>query len=108
MSKIGLSERIFLSEREFRIRYSKKDTLLSKGSSVGIAYKMSEAKILLYHKFYILILRLKIYYQTILTLLNSIAVKIQAEKDAGGSIINHWKMRNENVIIPIIERKTEK
>ena len=36
-------------------------------------------------------------------LLNSIVVKMQAERDAGGSIINHWKKSEiENVIIPII------
>lgn len=31
---------------------------------------------------------------------------MQAEKDAGGSIINHWKKSEiENVIIPIIAKE---
>ena len=40
--------------------------------------------------------------------LNSVAVKMQAEKDAGGSIINHWKKSEiENVIIPIIAKEKQ-
>ena len=40
--------------------------------------------------------------------LNSIAVRMQAEKDAGGSIINHWKKSEiENVIIPIIKKERQ-
>ena len=36
-------------------------------------------------------------------MLNSIVVKLQAERDAGGSIIQHWKPSEiENVIIPIL------
>ena len=35
--------------------------------------------------------------------LNSIVVKLQAERDAGGSIIQHWKPSEiEHVIIPIL------
>lgn len=37
--------------------------------------------------------------------LNSIIVKLQAERDAGGSIIQHWKPDEiEEVIIPIIDK----
>lgn len=40
--------------------------------------------------------------------LNSIAINMQAEKDAGGSIINHWKKSEiENVIIPIIAKEKQ-
>ena len=40
--------------------------------------------------------------------LNSVAVKMQAEKDAGGSIINHWKKSEiENVIILIITKEKQ-
>ena len=36
--------------------------------------------------------------------LNSILVQMQAERDAGGSIILHWRVSEiENVMVPIIE-----
>jgi restriction endonuclease S subunit len=35
--------------------------------------------------------------------LNSEAVKMQAERDAGGSIILHWRMEEiENVVVPVV------
>lgn len=35
--------------------------------------------------------------------INSVVVKLQAERDAGGSIIQHWKPSEiEKVIIPIL------
>ena len=41
-------------------------------------------------------------------MLNSVAVKMQAEKNAVGSIINHWKKSEiENVIIPIIAKEKQ-
>lgn len=40
--------------------------------------------------------------------LNSKLVKMQAERDAGGSIILHWRVGEiENVIVPIIEMETQ-
>lgn len=84
----------------------KGDILLSKDGSVGIAYKMP------YDFNGILcggILRLRIkdklmINQEYLTLiLNSILVKMQAERDCGGSILEHWKKEQiENIKIPII------
>jgi len=36
--------------------------------------------------------------------LNSKAVKMQSERDAGGSIILHWRVSEiENVVVPIID-----
>jgi len=41
--------------------------------------------------------------------LNSIAVKMQAERDAGGSIIQHWKPSEiEQVVIPILPMPIQK
>lgn len=41
--------------------------------------------------------------------LNSIIVKMQAERDAGGSVIQHWKPSEiENVIIPILDMDIQK
>ena len=41
--------------------------------------------------------------------LNSIVVKMQAERDAGGSVIQHWKPSEiENVVIPILSDDIQK
>ena len=84
----------------------KDDILLSKDGSIGIAYNMP------YDFNGILcggILRLRIkdksmINQEYLTLiLNSMLVKMQAERDCGGSILEHWKKEQiENIKIPII------
>lgn len=40
--------------------------------------------------------------------LNSKLVKMQAERDAGGSIILHWRVGEiENVIVPIVDMETQ-
>lgn len=113
LSKFGLSEpSVFLSEKKFKDTIKpKKDTiLLSKDGSVGIAYKMSEVENIITSS---AILHLEVKDKNILPdyltlVLNSIAVKMQAEQDAGGSIINHWKISEiENVIIPIIEKEKQ-
>ena len=40
--------------------------------------------------------------------LNSIVVKMQAERDAGGSVIQHWKPSEiEKVIIPILDNEVQ-
>lgn len=89
----------------------KDDILLSKDGSIGIAYNMP------YDFNGILcggILRLRIkdksmINQEYLTLiLNSILVKMQAERDCGGSILEHWKKEQiENIKIPIISKSKQ-
>lgn len=84
----------------------KDDILLSKDGSVGIAYNMqNDFDGILCGG----ILRLKIKDKTIVTqeyltlILNSKLVKMQAERDCGGSILEHWKKEQiENIKIPII------
>ncbi len=107
LSRYGLSNpEIHLS----RIPFShmnlqpKKDTiLLSKDGSVGIAYKV-EKDLDIVTSGAILHLKLKSdqFLPDYLTLvLNSLIVKMQAERDAGGSIIQHWKPSEiEKVVIP--------
>ena len=79
--------------------------MLSKDGSVGIAYKMEETQDVITSS---AILHLQLTTPNVLpdylTLaLNSIVVKLQAERDAGGSVIQHWKPSEiENVIIPIL------
>ena len=85
----------------------KKGTILfSKDGSVGLAYQVREDLELITSG---AILHLEIKDETellpeYLTLvLNSPLVKMQAERDAGGSIILHWRLNEiENVVIPII------
>lgn len=80
--------------------------MLSKDGSVGIAYNMqNDFDGILCGG----ILRLKIKDKTIVTqeyltlILNSKLVKMQAERDCGGSILEHWKKEQiENIKIPII------
>ena len=82
----------------------KKDTiLLSKDGSVGIAYKVeNDLDVITSGALLHLTVKNNDFLPDYLTLvLNSIVVKLQAERDAGGSIIQHWKPSEiENVIIP--------
>jgi type I restriction enzyme M protein len=86
----------------------KKDTiLLSKDGSIGIAYKVDNNLEVITSG---AILHLKIKKQIsilpdYLTLvLNSIIVRLQAERDSGGSIIQHWRVSEiENIVIPVID-----
>ena len=113
LTKFGLTDTsIYLSESEFKdyIRPNKNTILLSKDGTVGIAYKMNKDKNIITSS---AILHLDVKNKRVLPdyltlVLNSVAVKMQAEKDAGGSIINHWKKSEvENVIIPIITRENQ-
>lgn len=107
LSKYGLSDpEIHLNRIPFGHMnlQPKKDTiLLSKDGSVGIAYKV-EKDLDIVTSGAILHLELKTnqFMPDYLTLvLNSLIVKMQAERDAGGSIIQHWKPSEiENVVIP--------
>lgn len=90
----------------------KKDTiLLSKDGSVGIAYKVEEdldvitSSALLHLK-----LKSKEVLPDYLTLvLNSKLTQMQAERDAGGSIIQHWRPDEiKQVLIPILPMDVQK
>lgn len=111
ISKYGLSETdVFLDEKiYFKEELSlRKDTILfSKDGSIGIAYKVEKDEKAMTSS---ALLHLKIIDDGILPdyltlVLNSTIVKLQAERDAGGSIIQHWKPDEiEEVIIPIIDK----
>lgn len=84
----------------------KKDTILfTKDGSIGIAYKV-ESDLNIVTSGAILHLNLKTNevlpdYLTIV--LNSLIVQLQAQRDVGGSVIQHWRINEiENVIIPIL------
>ncbi len=108
LSKFGLSETsIYLDKMNYAdvIRPIKDTILLSKDGSVGIAYKIEENLDIITSG---AILHLKIKSSKILPdyltlVINSIIVQLQAERDAGGSIIQHWKPSEiEKVRIPIL------
>lgn len=115
-NKLGLSEpdkklsSAFCSENAALIKKlkPKKETILfSKDGSVGTAYMLRKDEDLITSGA-ILHLTVKDKSQIIpeyLTLaLNSKLVQMQAERDAGGSIILHWRIGEiENVVIPIID-----
>jgi restriction endonuclease S subunit len=84
----------------------KKDTiLLTKDGSVGIAYKVEQDLNVITSG---AILHLNILDKNILpdyltTVLNSLIVKLQAQRDSGGSIIQHWRIGDiEKIMIPIL------
>lgn len=98
---------IYLSPEKYKdvIRPRKDTILLSKDGSVGIAYKVEKDMDIITSG---AILHLKVIDENVmpdyLTLvLNSIVVKMQADRDAGGSVIQHWKLSEiENVAIPVL------
>lgn len=104
LTQYGLSEGdVFLDEKDFfpqylQILYPKKDTILfSKDGSVGIAYCVKEDKEVITSGA-ILHLNIKdkenILPEYLTLFLNSIFVKLQAQRDCGGSIISHWRIED--------------
>lgn len=86
-------------------RPQKNTILLSKDGSVGIAYKVeADMDVITSGAILHLSVKEKEVLPDYLTLvLNSPIVKMQAERDAGGSIIQHWKPSEiEQVVIPIL------
>lgn len=114
LSKFGLTTTdTYLSRDEYDgvIRPKKDTILLSKDGSVGIAYKIEEdTDIITSGAILHLIIKDDSVKPDYLTLvLNSIVVKMQAERDAGGSVIQHWKPSEiENVVIPILSDDIQK
>ncbi len=105
----------YCKENEEKIKKLKlkKDTvLLSKDGSVGIAYTVKKDREMLTSS---AILHLKIKDKNKLLpeylalVLNSKLTQMQAERDGGGSIILHWRMRDvRNVLIPVIDFEKQK
>ena len=117
ISKFGISEPDkYLevgSEYDNPELYLKKDEILfSKDGSVGIAYKIEEDSQMISSS---ALLHLEVLDKTTIfpdyltTVLNSDVVQLQAERDAGGSIIKHWKPKEiKEVLIPILDMETQK
>jgi type I restriction enzyme S subunit len=115
-NKFGLTEPdkklsdVFCKENEeliTKLKPKKHTILFSKDGSVGTAYMLRKDEDLITSGA-ILHLTMKDKAQIIpeyLTLvLNSKLVQMQAERDAGGSIILHWRISEiENVVVPVID-----
>ena len=113
LNKFGISKsEIFLDEEKYSgtIKPKKDTILLSKDGTVGIAYKVSEDLNCITSG---AILHLTINQKNILPdyltlVLNSKLVQMQAERDSGGSIIQHWKPSEiMEILIPIIDQPTQ-
>jgi len=106
ITKFGIQEpEIKIPASLTDLRPCKNTILLSKDGSVGIAYKVEQNMDVITSG---ALLHLNITGDVLpdyLTLiLNSIVVQFQAERDAGGSIIQHWKPSEiKQVIIPILD-----
>jgi restriction endonuclease S subunit len=113
LSKFGLTNTdTYLSRDEYDgvIRPKKDTILLSKDGSVGIAYKIEEDTDVITSGaiLHLIIKDDSIRPDYITLVLNSIVVKMQAERDAGGSVIQHWKPSEiEKVVIPILDNEVQ-
>lgn len=113
LSKFGITDTdVYLSAEEYGdiIRPEKDTILLSKDGSVGIAHKVEEdADIITSGAILHLTVKDDSVIPDYLTLvLNSIIVKMQADRDAGGSVIQHWKPSEiEKVVIPILDNEVQ-
>ncbi len=94
-----------------KVKPQKDTILLTKDGSIGIAYKTNEfLDIVTSGAFLHLNIKKKelILPDYLTLLLNSPIVKLQAERDSGGSIIKHWlKNQINKVIIPILDIKKQ-
>ncbi len=115
ISKLELSEPdIYLDEKLYSIEtlFPLKDTiLLTKDGSVGLAYKVEEdmKAITSSALLHLQVIDTNVILPDYLTLvLNSPVVQLQAERDCGGSIIQHWRIDEiRKVIIPLLAMPTQ-
>ena len=120
-NKYGLSEpAVKLSKEYYRenvhdleaLKPKKGTILFSKDGSVGVAYLLREnlnavtSSAILHLN---ILNKEKVLPEYLTLVLNSTLVQMQAERDAGGSIILHWRMSEiENVVVPVIDIDIQK
>lgn len=101
-----LTPRIKIPANLTDLRPIKDTVLLSKDGSVGVAYKV-EQDLDMITSGALLHLRVKrkdVLPDYLALVLNSVIVHMQAERDAGGSIIQHWKPSEiAKVAIPVLD-----
>ena len=104
----------FVISNNYKINQLKprKNTIIfSKDGSIGIAYHLcNDAEFVTSSAILHLTIKKQDYIlpEYLTLVLNSILTKVQAERDAGGSIILHWRVEEiKNVVIPIIDIDTQ-
>lgn len=116
LTKMGLTKPdIHLDELFFdeTIKPKKDSILLSKDGTVGIAYKLTAdldgiTSGALLHLTIKADKKSEVLADYLTLVLNSKIVQLQAQRDAGGSIIQHWKPSEiEEVIIPLIHKEKQ-
>jgi len=117
LTKFGLSEPdIHLSQnlvdKEIleKLQPKKNTILLSKDGTVGIAYNLKEDSNIITSgaMLHLTIKDNRVLPEYLTLMLNSSVVRMQSERDAGGSIIKHWKPSEiAEVLIPIIDDKIQ-
>jgi len=112
--EIHLSCNLFDSNTLEKLQPKKDTILLSKDGTVGIAYNIKEDTHIITSGA-ILHLKIKkskkdnILPEYLTLVLNSLLVQMQSQRDAGGSIIKHWKPSEiKEVLIPIIDIDKQK
>lgn len=116
LSKYGISEPSIKIPQDIvaniETLFLKQDTiLLSKDGSVGIAYKVDKDYRMVTSS---ALLHLSVCSNLVLSdyltlVLNSRVVQMQAERDSGGSIIQHWKPSSiEQISIPLLDIEKQK
>jgi restriction endonuclease S subunit len=119
LSKFGINNdnQQFISETLYdtlKTHQPKKgEILLSKDATPGIAYYLKDTPEKMIPSGGILRLTIKdinqIHPEYLTLVLNSVIVQKQIERDAGGSIINHWLVDQvKNTLIPILPISTQK
>ena len=104
---IHLSKNLFDDETLEKLQPKKDTILLSKDGTVGIAYNVKKDSNFVTSG---AILHLSIKKDDVLPeyltlVLNSLLVQMQSQRDAGGSIIKHWKPSEiKKILIPIIDK----
>ena len=85
------------------------EILLTKDATPGIAYVIKEAvEGIISGGILRLKLKEKIESEYLALVISSLVGQLQAERDAGGSIIKHWKPEEiKNVAIPILPKPTQ-
>lgn len=114
INKFGIEDsKVYLSPEYFDSVISpKKDTILfSKDGTCGIAYKCEEDRNVITSSALLHLTKkddTKIDLDYLSLVLNSQIVQMQAERDAGGSIIKHWSVPQiELVLIPILDESIQ-
>ena len=104
---IHLSKNLFDNEILEKLQPKKDTILLSKDGTVGIAYNVKKDSNFVTSGaiLHLSIKRDDVLPEYLTLVLNSLLVQMQSQRDAGGSIIKHWKPSEiKKILIPIINK----